>query len=386
MESLSGFWSLLVSIDPDKMKALATESMGFALVLCFASGILTSFTPCVYPMIPITINIFGRISQRHARSRSFDLHTFGVAAVYVAGMCVTYSVIGLLAGMTGSLFGKLLQSPIMLGFLCLLFLTLALSQMGLFKVALPGVLQTKLASLGNSESLPGIFIMGLISGLIVSPCVGPVIGGILAFVFESSNALKGTLYFFSFSLGLGMLFLLIGGFSGLLNRLPRSGSWMTRVNFLLAGLMLIAASYYGVLLARQMGWVAKPGSSLHGAANAWLTSEEAAFAEAKRRNVPMVVDFTADWCAACHEIDEQVFQTSEVKGAFKGMVLLRLDVTNDTPETEALLKKYGVLSLPTVLFVDRSGNILPQPRVHGLVPAAKFLSVMKTVDSGSVSP
>jgi thioredoxin:protein disulfide reductase len=380
MESLHSFWQLLVSIDPDKMKALATESMGFALALCFASGILTSFTPCVYPMIPITINIFGRISQRHARSRSFDFHTFGVAAVYVAGMCATYSVIGLVAGMTGSLFGKLLQSPLMLGFLCALFLTLALSQMGLFKVALPSSLQTKLAGLGNSESLPGIFLMGLISGLIVSPCVGPVIGGILAFVFESSNAMKGTLYFLSFSLGLGMLFLLIGGFSGLLNRLPRSGAWMTRVNLLLAGLMLIASGYYGVLLARQMGWVTRHAAPV-AATSAWLTSETEAYALAKSRNAPLIVDFTAEWCAACHEIDEKVFHETAVSEAFRDFVLLRLDVTNDSPENEALLKKYGVLSLPTVLFVDRGGNVLAQPRVHGLVPAAKFLSVMKTVVS-----
>ncbi len=383
MESLSSFWQLLVSVDPDKMKALASNSMGFALVLCFGSGVLTSFTPCVYPMIPITINIFGRISQRHARSKSFDLHTFGVAAVYVAGMCLTYSIIGLVAGMTGSLFGKLLQSPVMLGFLCLLFLTLALSQMGLFKVAIPSAIQNRLATLGNSDSLPGIFLMGLISGLIVSPCVGPVIGGILAFVFESSNAMKGTLYFLSFSLGLGMLFLLIGGFSGLLNRLPRSGSWMTRVNFFLAGLMIIASGYYGVLLARQMGWVQRPQAAAASALGTkWLTSEAAAYAEAKERHVPMVVDFTAEWCAACHEIDEQVFQAAEVKEAFAKTVLLRLDVTNDSPENEALLKKYGVLSLPTVLFVDRGGNILLQPRIHGLVPTAKFLSVIKTVDSG----
>ncbi len=372
---------MVVSVDPEKMKALAGQNMTFALALCFVSGILTSFTPCVYPMIPITINIFGRISQRHQRSRSFDFHTFGVAAVYVGGMCVTYSIIGLVAGMTGSLFGKLLQSPVMLGFLCLLFLTLALGQMGLFKVAVPSFIQNKLTSIGNTENLLGIFLMGLISGLIVSPCVGPVIGGILAFVFESSNAMKGTLYFFSFSLGLGLLFLLIGGFSGLLNRLPRSGSWMTRVNLFLAGLMLIASGYYGILLARQMGWVKHDVKQAAGSQQ-WLTVESDAYAQAAARKAVMVVDFTAEWCAACHEIDEQVFRNPEVQEAMKSMVLLRLDVTNDSLENEARLKKYGVLSLPTVLFVDRSGKILAQPRVHGLIPAAKFLSVMKSVDSG----
>lgn len=223
LESLFGFWNLLKNIDSDQIKLIATQKSWLAVLLCFASGILTSLTPCVYPMIPITINIFGRAAQKHGKNHkvsTFNWHTFFLSSVYVAGMAATYSIMGLVAGLTGSLFGKLLQSSLMLAFLTLLFLTLALGQWGLFKIALPASWQTKLARIGDSESLPGIFLMGLFSGLIVSPCVGPVIAGILAFVFDTSNALHGLVYFFSFSLGLGVLFLLIGGFSGVLAKLP----------------------------------------------------------------------------------------------------------------------------------------------------------------------
>ncbi|MFM8313341.1 MAG: cytochrome c biogenesis protein CcdA, partial [Deltaproteobacteria bacterium] len=253
--SLSNFWHLLRNVDSDQIKLIAGERAWLAVLLCFGSGILTSLTPCVYPMIPITINIFGRASQKHQTHKkpsSFNWHTFFLSSIYVAGMATTYSAMGLVAGMTGSLFGKILQSSVMLGFLTLLFLTLAVGQWGFFKIALPASWQTKLSQIGDSESLPGIFLMGLFSGLIVSPCVGPVIAGILAFVFETSNAFRGFIFFLSFSLGLGVLFLLIGGFSGVLAKLPRSGNWMLRVNRVLATLMIVAAGYYGSLWYKKV--------------------------------------------------------------------------------------------------------------------------------------
>lgn len=373
---LGGFWNLLTSVDSDQIKALATEHVWLAIVLCFASGVLTSFTPCVYPMIPITINIFGRLAQQDKKRQTFNVHTFFLSGIYVAGMCVTYSILGLTAGMTGSLFGKLLQSSYMLGFLTLLFTFLALGQLGLFKLALPGSIQTRLSQFGHGESHFGIFVMGLISGLIVSPCVGPVIAGILAFVFDTSNALRGFVYFLSFSLGLGTLFLLIGGFSGLLSTLPRSGTWMTRINRLLACLMLVAASYYGFL------WVKKAFPKTEVATQTsmkWLTNEDEAMKLAKEKNLPMVVDFTAEWCEACHVLDKTVLSNPSVTPLLSQFVLLRIDVTDDTPENEAKRKHFGVMSLPTILFLSRDQKILENPRVHGVISPEEFLKFLRSL-------
>jgi len=374
MGTFQNFFQLLSQVDNERIKVLAAEHMGLALALCFASGILTSLTPCVYPMIPITINIFGRAARNQNRpSGIFNGHTFFLAVIYVAGMCTTYSLMGVLAGVTGSLFGKVLQSSWMLGFLTLLFLTLALGQMGLFKLALPASWQTKLSQFGSSENKFGIFLMGLFSGLIVSPCVGPVIAGILAFVFDTSSAWKGFLYFLSFSLGLGVLFLVIGGFSGVLAALPRSGAWMTRVNRLLAALMLIAAVYYGVVWAKQVGLISRPDSS---SALQWNTDEAKALSLAQASGKPVLIDFTAEWCGACHEIDAQVFSQPQVQERLQSFVLLRMDVTSETPASLDLLAKYGVMSLPAIVFVGKDGKVLEKPRINGLLTPDEFLTVI----------
>lgn len=376
----SSFWELLVQMDSEKMKMLATEHMWLALVLCFFSGILTSLTPCVYPMIPITINIFGRASQRkNKHNRKFNLHTFYLSGIYVGGMCFTYSVMGLMAGLTGSLFGKVLQSPWMLLFLAALFLTLSLSQIGLFKLQLPASLQTKLASKGSTESGWGIFIMGLFSGLIVSPCVGPVIAGILAFVFDTSDALKGLLYFFSFSLGLGVLFLLIGGFSGVLSSLPKSGAWMIRINRILASLMFFAAMYYGVIFGQQMGlWGNSHNEEVFSASKiVWQTNESEAYLSAKQKGLPLFVDFTAVWCEACHVIDKTLFTDPDIRKIIESKYIpLRFDVSVQDESSEIILKKYGVLSLPTLVFVKSDGSIAETPRVHGVLSKDEMLKIL----------
>lgn len=375
--SLERFWELLNHVDADRIKALAAQHMWLALLLCFASGILTSLTPCVYPMIPITINIFGRAAQEKSQSSSrvFNFQTFSLAGIYVAGMCTTYSLMGVVAGMTGSLFGKVLQSSFMLGFLTLLFFILALGQLGAFKMALPASWQTKLAQIGSADNPKGIFLMGLFSGLIVSPCVGPVIAGILAFVFDTSNAFIGFIYFLSFSLGLGVLFLLIGGFSGILGKLPRSGPWMMRVNRTLAALMLFAAGYYGLVWAKQVGVIQQRQSQMI----SWKTIESEALTIASQKKQPVIIDFTAEWCGACHELDATVFSNEKVKEALTRFVPLRLDVTAENEANAELLKKYGIMSLPAIVFIDSEGKLKEQPRVNGVVSVESFLASLETI-------
>jgi thiol:disulfide interchange protein DsbD len=382
--SLGSFWHLLKNVDSDQIKAIANEQSGLAILLCFASGVLTSLTPCVYPMIPITINIFGRASQKQGnrgKVSSFNLHTFFLSTIYVAGMATTYSIMGLIAGMTGSLFGKVLQSTFTLGFLTVLFLVLALGQWGLFKISLPASWQTRLARIGDSESLPGIFLMGLFSGLIVSPCVGPVIAGILAFVFDTSNAWRGLVYFLSFSLGLGVLFLLIGGFSGVLARLPRSGNWMLAVNRVLATLMILASGYYGSLWYKKtLATSAQTKSPEMASKIKWMSDEAMALKLSKEKNIPIFVDFAAEWCEACHVIEKTVFtHTSVAEELNNRFIALRIDVTESNESNDKILQKYGVLSLPTLVFVNSSGKVLENPRVHGVISPEDFLKILKTL-------
>lgn len=382
--SLGNFWNTLTSVDPGQVKGIAEKHLWLALLLCFGSGILTSLTPCVYPIIPITINIFGRVSQKHYKEtvRGFNPRSFYVAIIYVMGMSFTYCILGLVSGLTGSLFGSLLQSSFMLGLLTGLFFILALGQFGLFKIALPASWQAKLSQVGHTRNRFGIFLMGAISGIIVSPCVGPILAGILAFVFESSNAFLGGLYFFSFSLGLGVLFLLIGGFSGVISHLPRSGRWMMAVNRVLAALLLVASGYYGLLWMKKLGVTKRsiPITSQEKEGGiAWYHAEPKALAVADKLQRPMMIDFTAEWCEACHEIEAQVFQDPNAIEKLRDFIALRIDVTEDTPENTAVLNKYGVMSLPTIVFVNQSGEILNRPRIHGVIPVNKFLALLKKV-------
>ena len=380
--TLSNYWEALTRVDAAQIKGLATQNVGLALTVCFISGILTSLTPCVYPMIPITINIFGRMAQsRSEKNRyGFNPYSFKMAAIYVLGMCTTYSVMGLVAGMTGSVFGTVLQSGWMLGFLCILFLTLSLGQLGFFKIQIPVQLQSRLAGAGGTHSVVGVFVMGLISGLIVSPCVGPVIAGILAFVFDSSNALMGFLYFLSFSLGLGVLFLLIGGFSGLINRIPRSGAWMVRVNYLLASLLLIASGYYGLLWIKNINLTALQSTSNQLSKLAWKSADLKAIESAGRSGKVTVIDFTADWCEACHVIEATVFNDPKVAEILSVYNTLRIDMTSSDKTTDEIAKRFEVFGLPAIVLVDSRGRISPH-RVTGVLSAEEFLGLLKKVDS-----
>jgi len=149
---------------------------------------------------------------------------------------------------------------------------------------------------------------------------------------------------------------------------------MNGINRVLAALMFIASGYYGVVWAKQMGYMqaSKPLSKI-----AWHTDENEALKLARQRNLPVIIDFTADWCAVCHEIDSILFQNPQIIAKLRGLIPLRLDVTKETPENAALLQKYGILSLPAIIFISRDGNILEKPRIHGLVPIEVFLDTLE---------
>ncbi len=364
----STFFELLKSSSGNEIQRLAASNMLLVVTICFISGILTSFTPCVYPMIPITISIFSRAAKNKG---NMDLSTFFLALIYVAGMSTTYSFMGLIAGITGSLFGSILQNPFVLFGIIILFVALGLAQLGVFSIALPSSVQTKLSSIGSSQNRLGIFIMGVISGLIISPCVGPVVAGILAFIFETSNALKGFLYFFSFSLGLGMLFLFLGAFSGLIKKLPKSGPWLKAVNLIIALFLFSGALYYSSILYNNFF------KKITTQELQWFFDENLAYQEAKKTKKPILIDFTADWCLVCHEIDKKLLNSSNT--LLKNFVLLKIDVTQSNEKNKKTLKKYGVSGLPAIVFIDRNGNILKTPRIQRALSLNEFISIISQV-------
>lgn len=209
----------------------------FALLLVFLAGLGASLTPCVYPMIPITVGLFA---SRGAKSR---MEGFASAVVYVLGMATTYTLLGVAAGLFGGLFGSILQAPAVLAGFALLFGALAFASLGLVTFRIPSFAQSWMDRLGHAS----LFVMGAVVGIIAAPCVGPIVSAILLLVAESRDVLWGGLLMWTFAMGMGVLFLVLGTFSSLLQRLPRAGGWMEVTKVIFAAIFLALAFHYGGL-------------------------------------------------------------------------------------------------------------------------------------------
>lgn len=213
------------------------EGLLWVLLLVFLGGVGASLTPCVYPLIPITISLFG---AQEARSR---VHAFGLSSVYVAGIVVTYTVLGLVAASVGKGIGQAMSNPWVLVVIAAVMIAMGLSSLGLFELTLPPSLQAKLSGAGG-KGVIGALVMGLVAGLVATPCVGPILVTILVYVAQSQNLALGALLLATFALGMGMLFLGIGTFAGLLSRLPRSGPWMVGIKTAFGAIFMVVALYY----------------------------------------------------------------------------------------------------------------------------------------------
>ncbi|MBA2661761.1 MAG: thioredoxin family protein [Bradymonadaceae bacterium] len=217
-------------------QTLAEKGLWSVLLLVFFAGVLSSLTPCVYPLIPITISIFG------ARQAGSKREGFLLSLTYVFGIAITYAAMGVVAASVGAVFGGAMQNPWLLAAIAALFFGLGLSSLGVFDFRLPGALQTKLSQKGG-VGYGGAFVMGLVAGIIAAPCVGPIVAGILLYVAGQQDLFLGWALLMVFALGMGMLFLVLGTFSSLLNRLPRAGGWMEGVKAFF-GVVFIAMSLY----------------------------------------------------------------------------------------------------------------------------------------------
>ncbi len=389
--------------------ALSQGHLSFALALAVAGGFLTALSPCVYPLIPITISVFGAGDPK-TRGKNFTL-----ALSYTAGMVLLYAGIGTVFASAGKVFGTLLANHwVSLGFAAFCA-AMAASMLGAFEVALPSSLQTKLSMVGG-QGYRGAFIMGLASGLVAAPCTGPVLSVLLAFVAQAQSPLLGFSLMLAFALGLGFPFLLLATFSQLLSRLPKSGGWMDTVKGVLAAAMIALALYYfqftkalppipfgmalglglaGALLlfAFKKSTTRIAGALLAGLGLFWLLGIRvaeptplkwrqdiaAALNEAKTNHAPAMIDFFATWCAACVELDEKTYSQVPVQGALGRFTTIKIDGTEETDAITALYKQYDIKGLPTVVFIDSNGQTLKTPRITGFVPPSEFLPLAEAV-------
>jgi len=402
----------------------------FALV--FLGGLGLTLTPCVYPIIPITISYFG--GQAEGKKGGVVLH----AVFYVLGMAITYSILGVIAAFTGGLFGAALTYPPVLVAIALVMIALSLSMFDVYEFRMPAFLN-KLAG-GSQKGYFGTILMGLTVGIVAAPCIGPFVLGLLTYVGNRGDVLLGFSLFFVLALGLGVPFLILGIFSGTLNKLPRSGAWMIWVrkifgfiliamaayflktlfsntlfyHFTLALIMLIGGVYMGWIEPTKTAGKAFPylrvlvgviflvlalifavqgvedyidkaiaveiagSGGLAAGVIAWQPYSEEAASGASRAGKPVFIDSYADWCIPCKELDKMTFNQPEVVAASRKFVCLKSDLTVDSDEkVKTFYKKYNVRGVPTLIFLRPDGTEIEELRGTGFESKDIFLGKMK---------
>ena len=416
--------------------AVSQGSFLLAVLIAFAAGVVVSLSPCVYPLIPITIAVFG------ARQAEGYLKGFLLSLCYVLGMALFYSGTAILFSLLGLASGSLMAIPAVVLTIAGLGALMAVSLFGVFELVLPASLQTKLSAVGGA-GYRGAFLMGLVAGIIAAPCAGPVLVFILALIAKEGSPVLGVSLMIAYALGIGMLFLILGTFSQLITRMPKSGAWMEIARSVLGLGMLVAALYIaaphlppvrafmhlewsgswaiaalvaialgvalgalhlsfrhqGALAATRkgigialgtlglLGLVAfadrapapDPGRDTGAPALVWHSSHESAKSAAKVAGKPLMIDFGAEWCHACKELERHTFTTPEFEAEAARFVLARIDCTELTDEISALWERYGISGLPNVVFIDSQGRLLEDPRVTGFLDTAHFVPEMKKV-------
>ncbi|HKY64516.1 MAG TPA: cytochrome c biogenesis protein CcdA [bacterium] len=351
-------WELLKESNPER---LLEQGKIYLLGLAVFGGILTSFTPCVLPIVPLTLAFVGVRRQKRGN--------FLKALALVGGMVAMYSVLGFLAASLGLKLGFLFQSRWFLLLTALFFLIFSLALFDLIPFRLPQRWHHRLSQSGG-EGLGGTFVAGLTVGLIASPCVGPLIGPLLLIAARGQDRLYGFLLLLSYGVGMGLLFLLLGTLYGRFGSFLRGGRWTQVLKKTMAVLLLAPALYYGYVFAKPL--FAKP------AEGQWVHQLEKGLSLAKESRKPLLVDFYADWCPPCQELDQRTFSAPEVKAFAENFVMVKVDCTTDDDQCRKATERYEVVGWPTVLFLDSAGRPIPDVKlVGGFADKERMLELMR---------
>lgn len=354
-------------IESFRFENLKEKGIAFGLLVAFLGGLLTDFTPCVLPLIPVTLAIIGVREDKKITANILSV------VVMVLGMAVMYSLLGVFAAMLGKSLGFLFQSIAFLIFLDFFLILMALSLLGLFDFQLPPRLQALISQL-SSEGYRGIFIVGLTMGFLAAPCVGPVVGPLLIYVAQSRDVLTGFWLLLAYGLGMGSLFILIGSLYGIFKLKIKAGGWTIWLKKGLGILILGVALYYSQSIYAQFQ-EEKKSSYIE-------TNLEDGFRKLKTQSKPVIIDFFAKWCPPCLELDKQVWSQSEMIEKFKkDWIFIKIDCTKNTEACEEAVDKYGVIGWPTVVFLDKNGNEVKNERLTGRVVHVKEMQeIMKRVN------
>ncbi len=404
------------------------RSLPLALAGVFLLGFLTSLTPCVYPVIPLVMGFIGSFSGGSKR-RGFTL-----SLVFVLGLAIVYSVLGVVAAMGGAMLGVSFQNPWVVSVIAAVFILMGLSLAGLFDIPVPAGLSARIGRGYRSRFLTA-FVVGGVSGVIAAPCAGPVLISILSYISQTRDVLLGFLMTFAYALGMSVIFVLVGTFSGVLTALPRGGRWMETVKHLFAALLLaggllflgtilpawlnlalwgaflVAAAVWlglfrpapeeeggtarllrvaalllllaGALLfwkGLERRWFPAPAapSPARAVGLAWERDLDAALRRARAENRRLLLDFYADWCKACVELDELTWPQPEVRAALASYIPVKLDFTRaGDPAAAGLKKRFRVIGMPTVVVLGADGQ--EQGRFSGFLDPAGFLAFLQTL-------
>ncbi len=402
--------TLPAGADDSLARAFESENALVAFFAIFLVGLALNLTPCVYPMMSVTVSLFG------AQSDTKTLRVALKAATYVFGIATMYSLLGVSAALSGGLFGSWLQSSWVLAGIAALLFGLALSMFGLYQIQVPYWLTSKLGGT-TGTGLIGLYLSGLVVGVFAAPCIGPPVIALLAFVGAKGDPLFGFWVFFILSLGLGFPYLILGTFSGLLKKVPKSGVWLVWVERLF-GVVLVGAALFYLSLAFlpkysahmvpitlliggiYLGFLEPSGkdrpairrfkytfgvvalvvsamgfNALREPGLTWEPYSEQRVMEARAAGKPVMIDFYADWCIPCLELERKTFTDADVMAAADGFVRLKVDLTHfDSPEAERIRREFNIAGVPTIVFLDPNGDELKSARVVGYIPPKEFIA------------
>jgi len=391
-EREAGFWIMLKNFNATEF----IDSFGyiFAFIAMYILGLGLTLTPCVYPIIPITIGYFG------SQSEGSWGRQFLVSSVYGIGIAISYATVGTIAALSGSLMGAVLQSVWVLLGLAALCVTMGLNAFGLFELRIPGWLM-KLAGGGGRKGGLGAAVMGLTMGIASAPCLAAFIISLLAFVGQKGDPLLGFSMFLVLGLGLATPFIILGAFSGMVSKIPQSGVWMVYAKKLMGSLLFAAALYFLntiipfryfspmvlislvaaglyfgffenspaksiifrgirfimalVFIGIAFWWGMPSGEISSGPKIDWKPYSEQLI-EQSGLDIPVIIDFYADWCIPCKELDKVSFSDPRVIDISRNFLMLKSDLTREnSPEVKALISRFGIRGVPTIIFIGADG-------------------------------